>query len=93
MERVDQDEKVSGRKMMMKINYHHSSVLKSQMDSILYFVVDWVSLEKMKEYKVPAWASELQYEELQSDLDDQVWRDLSDDWQKYRLEKEESPVL
>ena len=26
-------------------------------------------------------------------LDDLVWRDLSDDWQKYLLEQEESPAL
>ena len=28
------------------------------------------------------WARERQHEELLSDLDDQVWRDLSDDWKK-----------
>ena len=28
-----------------------------------------------------------------SDLDDQVWRDQSDDWQKFLSEKEESPAL
>ena len=40
------------------------------------------------------WASEWQYRELLSDSDDQVWRDLSDDWQKFLSEKEEeSPAL
>ena len=32
---------------------------------------------------------EQQHEEIMYDLDDQVWKDLSDDWQKYLLEKEE----
>ena len=27
------------------------------------------------------------------DFDDQVWTDLSEEWQKYLSEKEESPAL
>ena len=60
-------------------------------------MAEWVSLEEMKALQgvcmlTSVWAREGQYKELLSDLDDQVWRDLSDDWQKYLLEKEESPV-
>ena len=36
---------------------------------------------------------EREYEKLLSDLDNQVWKELSDDWQRYLLEKEESPAL
>ena len=38
-------------------------------------------------------ARERQYEELLSDLDDQVWRDLSDDWQKISVGKKRKPRL
>ena len=38
-------------------------------------------------------ARERQYEELLSDLDNQVWKDLSNDWEGYLLEKEESFAL
>ena len=34
--------------MMMNISNRHSSVLKSQMESVLYFVAEWVSLGEMK---------------------------------------------
>ena len=37
------------------------------------------------------WAREWQYKELLSDLDDQVWTELSDDWQKFLSEKEVPP--
>ena len=78
--------------MRMKINNRHSSVLKSQMESILHFVAECVSLEEMKALQgvcmlTSMWAGERQYEGLLSDLDDQVWRDLSDDLQKYLSKK------
>ena len=38
-------------------------------------------------------ARQQQHEELLSDLDDQVWKELSDDWQRYLIEKEERPAL
>ena len=83
---------------MMKISNRHSSVLESQMESILYFVAEWVSVKEMKALQGACMRTSMkarvrQYEELLSDLDDQVWRDLSDDWQKYLLDKEEIPVL
>ena len=34
-----------------------------------------------------------QYKDLLTNMDDQVWKDLSDDWQKNLSEKEESPAL
>ena len=46
---------------------------------------EWFSLEEMKAPQgvcmlTSVWAREWQKKELLSDLDDQVWRDLSDDW-------------
>ena len=40
-----------------------------------------------------AWAREWQYKDILTAFDDQVWKDLSEEWQKYLLEKEESPCL
>ena len=67
------------------------------MESILSFVAGWVSVKEMKVLQGACvrtfmMASEQQYEELLSNLDDHLWKDLSDDWQKYRLEKEQSPA-
>ena len=81
---------------MMKISNRHSPVLKSQMESIRYFVAQWVSLGEMKALQgvcmpTSVWARERQYEELLSDLDDQVWRDLSDDWQTISVGKRRKP--
>ena len=68
------------------------------MESILSFVAEWVSVKEMKALQGACVlnstkARERQYEELLSDLDNQVWKELSDDWQRYLLEKEESPAL
>ena len=84
--------------MMMKISNRHSSFLKSQVESILYFVAEWVSLKEMKALqgvcmRTSTKAREWQYEELLSDFDNQVWKELLDDWQRYLREKEESPAL
>ena len=48
MERFDQDKDEKILKMMMKISNRHSSLLKPQMESILYFVAEWVSMKEMK---------------------------------------------
>ena len=70
--------------MMKKISNRHSSVLESQMDSILYSVAESVSVKEMKALQGACMlnsmpARERQYEELLSDLNDQVWKELSDD--------------
>ena len=39
------------------------------------------------------WAREKEYEGLLVDLDDQMWKILSDDWRRYLEEKEESLAL
>ena len=82
----------------MKISDRHSSVLKPQMESILSFVAECVSLVEMKALQgacmlTSTKATERQHEELLSDLDNQGWKELSDDWQRYLLEKEERPAL
>ena len=61
-------------------------------------LTEWFSSEEMRAPQgvcvlTSVWAREWQYKDCLSDLDDHVWRDLSDDWQKYLSEKEESPAL
>ena len=82
----------------MQISSRCSDVLKSKMDGTMTLGGRMVLLEEMKAQQgvcmlTSVWAREWQYKELLSDLDDQVWRDLSYDWQKYLSEKEESPAL
>ena len=38
-------------------------------------------------------AQEEEYEELLSYQDEQVWNELSEEWQQYLKEKEESPAV
>ena len=77
--------------MKMKISDRHSSILKSQMESIMNFVAE--SLAKCLRVNVclgkgMAWL----YKDILINFDDQVWKDLSEEWQKYLSEKEESPA-
>ena len=64
-------------------------MLKCKTEGLMTFVAEWFSLEEMK----ALWAREWQHKDFLSDLDDQVRRDLSDDWITYLSEKEKSPAL
>ena len=62
------------------------------------FWAEWFSLDEMKVLQgvsmlTSVWAREWQYKDILTDFDDQVWKDLSEDWQMYLSEKEESPAL
>ena len=79
----------------MNINNRHIPGLKPQIVTILFLAAGWVSVKEMKSIQgacmcTSTKARERQYDELLSDLDIQVWIELSDDWQRYLLEKEES---
>ena len=68
------------------------------MESILCLVAGWVSEKDMTApqsacMRTSTMSREQQYEELLSDLDDQVVKEWSEGWQKYLLEKEESTAL
>ena len=68
------------------------------MEGMMTLVAEWFSLEEMTALQgacvlTSVWAKEWQYEDFLTDLDNQVWRDLSEHWQKYPSEKEESPAL
>ena len=56
------------------------------MEGIMTLVAGWFSLEEMKELQgacvlTSVWAREWLYKDFLTDLDDQVWRDLPEDWQ------------
>ena len=68
------------------------------MESITSFVAEWLSLEEMKVLQVVSvltsvWAREWQYKDVLNDIDDLMWEDLSEEWQKKLSEGGESPAL
>ena len=74
-------------KMKMKMSSRHSSALKSQMEGIMNCVAEWFSLEEMQALQsvcvlTSVWARELQYRDILINFDGQVWKDLSEEWQK-----------
>ena len=68
------------------------------MEGTVTHVAEWFSLEEMKALQgacvlTSVWAREWHYKDFRTDLDDQMWRDRSEDWQKYLSEKEESSAV
>ena len=75
------------RKKKEKSNNRHSPGLKPQMESILFLVAEWASVKELKALQGACMRTftvtrEQQFEALPSSLDDQVWKELSDDWQR-----------
>ena len=67
-------------------------------EGIITLVAEWFSFEEMEALQgvcvlTSVWAREWQYKDFLTDLDDQVWRDRSDDCQKDLSEKEQSFAL
>ena len=84
--------KDSGHKRKMKISNRHSFVLKVAVESIMIFAAEWFSLEEMKALQgvcvlASVWAREWQCKDIPVNFDDQVWTDLSEEWQKVRVRK------
>ena len=57
------------------------------MEGVMTLVAEWFSFEEMRALPgvcvlTSVWARDWEYKDPLSDLDDQVWRDLLDDWQK-----------
>ena len=74
----------------MQISSLWSCVLKDKMEGMMTLVAKWFSFEEMKPLQgvcmlTSVWAREWQYTDFLSDLDDQVWRDLSEVLQKYLI--------
>ena len=62
------------------------------------FVAKWFFLEEMKALQgvcvlTSVWAREWNHKDILNEYNNQVWTDLSEEWQKYLSEKEESPAL
>ena len=80
-----------------EINNRHSPGLTPRMESIMFFVAEWVSVKEMKALhsacmRTSTKAREQQYEELLSSWNDQEWKELSNDWQRC-LRKKKKKVL
>ena len=61
-------------------------------------VAEWISLTEMKALQsacmiVSMKAREKEYDEFLSDQDSQVWKEMSEEWQRYLMGKEESPAM
>ena len=69
------------------------------MESMVHFTAQWVSVKEMKASQsacmlVSTKAGEKECEEeLLSDPGNQVWKEMSEEWQRYLMGKEESPAL
>ena len=53
----------------------------------MHCVAEWFSLEEMQALQgvcvlTSVWARELQYRDILINFDGQVWKDLSEEWQK-----------
>ena len=64
----------------------------------MHLAAEWISLTEIKEFQSACMlasmrAREKEYEEFLSYQDDQVWNELSEEWQQYLMEKEESPGM
>ena len=64
----------------------------------MHLAAEWISLTDMNELQsasmlVSMKAREKEYEEFLSDQDGQVWKEMSEEWQQYLMEREESPVV
>ena len=62
------------------------------------FAAEWFSHGKMKVLQgvsllMSVWVREWQYQDILNDIDDLMWEEASEDWQKYVSEGGESPAL
>ena len=75
----------------MQISSHWSHVLNGKKEGMMTLVADGFSFEEMKALQGVCadvrLGQRVAYKEFLSDLDDQVWIDLSDDWQKVSVGK------
>ena len=69
-----------------------------RMERTMHLVAEWISLTEMKELQsgcmlVSMRARAKEHEEFLSYQDERVWNELSEKWQQYQKEKEESPAV
>ena len=63
-----------------------------KMEGTVYFAAERISLTEMRALQ-SACTREKEYEEFLSDQDSQVRKEISEEWQQYLMEKEESPAM
>ena len=82
----------------MRISKKNSHEFQPKMESAVCFVAKWISVKAMKASQsacmlVSIKAREKEYEEFLSDPDNQVWKEMSEERQRYKMGKEESPAM
>ena len=82
----------------MRISKYRSPEFHPKMEGIVYLVAEWISVKEMKALQsgcmvVSIKAREKEYEEFLSDLDNQVWKEMLEEWQRYLMGIEESPAM
>ena len=63
----------------------HRPEIQPKMESIVYLVAEWISLKEMKALQSVCLSPkrrDKEYEEFLSDQDNQVWKEMSEEWQK-----------
>ena len=68
------------------------------MEGIVYLVAEWISLTEMRVSQsacmlVSIKGREMEYEEFLSHQDGQKRKEMSEEWQQYLMDKEESPPV
>ena len=69
-----------------------------KIERIMHLEAQWISLTEMKELQSACMllsmrAREKENEEILSYQDDHVWKEMSEEWQQYLREKEESQAV
>ena len=82
----------------MKNKNPRSHESQPRMERTMHLVAEWISLTEMKELQsacmlVSMRAREKVYEEFLSYQDGQIRKEMSEEWQQYLTEKEESPAM
>ena len=57
---------------------------------MVHFVAEWVSVKELEALQCVLKAREKEYEEFLSDRDDQVWKEMSEEWQRYLMGKKKA---
>ena len=78
------------------ISKYRSPEFQPKMEGIAYLLAEWISVKEMKALQsacmlVSIKARAKEFEEFLSDLDNQVWKDMSEEWQRYLVGKRRKP--
>ena len=98
MKQMGGSEEDYGHRTKVRIIKYRSPEFQPKMEGIVYLVVEWISVKEMKALHsacmlVSTKAREKEFEEFPSDQETEVWKGISEEWQKYLMGKEESLAM